>query len=166
MIEQKIDELIASIDRLTQAVTNHTTAASADVIPFTRNADSVPLSEATKELIAGAAEPAPAAEAPKKTKGKKAPAAEKVESTPAAEAKVEPMEHPDLAPEEKKAEPEISIKDLRESAQRLVDAGHVLKIKAINTKFGIPKISSAAPEQFEAILAALNNELSALEGGV
>ncbi len=172
MIEQKIDELIASIDRLTQAVTNHTTAAhGSDYVLQAKGAvgkvvELTPVKwESTNpaETPAGAAAEAAVTEAPKKTKGKKvaAPAAEKVESTPAPEPVAETVT-PEVV-EEKKAEPDISIKDLREVAQRLVDKGQVLKIKAINTKFGIAKISAAAPEQFADILKALNAELAALE---
>lgn len=54
----------------------------------------------------------------------------------------------------------ITVNDLRDAAQKLLQAGRVKDIVAINTRLGVKRISEAPPEKYAEIMAALNEALA------
>lgn len=83
--------------------------------------------------------------APKKAKAAPPPPA----AAPAEPAPAEPAPAP-------KADAEVTVNDLRELAQKLLQAGKVKEIVAINTKLGVRRISDAPKEKY----AELHSELT------
>ena len=137
MIENKIDEVISAINRLTEALNNRTSAVeTTDDGPVT--AEEEKLGQILDTLQQRVEEPKP-----KKAKKEK-PAPAPVEEAPAAAPEPEP------APVA-----EITISQIREAAQRALDNGKLNEVIAINKEYGLKRISDAAVEQYGEILAKL-----------
>ena len=141
MIENKIDELISAINRLTEALNNRACAAeTTNDGPVT--AEEEKLGQILDTLQQRVEEPKP-----KKAKKEK-PAPAPVEEAPAAAPEPVPAEEP--APVA-----EITISQIREAAQRALDNGKLNEVIAINKEYGLKRISDASVEQYGEILAKL-----------
>lgn len=147
MIENKIDELISAINRLTEALNNRASAVeTTDDGPVT--AEEEKLGHILDTLQQRVEEPKPK----KAKKEKPAPAPVVEEPAPAAAPVAE-----EPAPV---AAPEITLSQIREAAQKALDNGKLDQVIAINKEYGLKRISDAATEQWAEILAkldALNN---------
>ena len=139
MLEQKIEALTAAVEALTKALLAQ---------PTTPNKAKAPKAEAPKVE----------AEAPKVEAEAEAPKAE----APKAEApKAEAPKAEAPKAEAPKAKAKFTLQDIREVAQKCLDADKLQGVVKINLNYGLRKIGQATEDQLE----PLHADLTALLNG-
>ncbi len=85
-------------------------------------------------------------------------------SAPAAEVTTRRQVKDKPAPEpEKAAAPQFTVADIRGAAQKLLDLQRVDLIRPLLPKYGVEKISAAAPEKYADVMADLAAALATAE---
>jgi outer membrane biosynthesis protein TonB len=148
MIEDKIDRLIAVIEKLIAALDD-----AADTQPIVHADEPAPEVEAPKAPTKAAA-PAKAATKPAKAPAKATKPAPAPEPEPAAEEAA--------TEDEPAAEPTATLQELRAAAQRCLDAGKLKDIVAINTRYGVRRISEVPADKYAEVIAELEGLVPAV----
>lgn len=154
MLETKIDELIVAINRLTEALNARegaTCCNDSDVVTpeeqkLSHMLDTLTAKKPRKKKEAAAA-PAPEAETVNEA------GAVVISYTPPA-----PAPTPAPAPAPKAEAPKVTIDDIRNAAQKLLDEGKPERVRKVTREFSVSRISEIAPEKYADVLARLTEE--------
>ena len=156
MIEQKIDQLIEAINSLTEALNSRADGMDCCGDDGHETKEQKVLQNIVDTL--GGQKPR------KERKKKEAPATATTDSSGSdiATYNVAPVAEPAPAPapEPVAEEPALTVADLREVAQKALDAGKLNEVIALNKEYGLKRISDANPAQYGEIIAKLNALLS------
>jgi len=155
MIEQKIDQLIEAINSLTEALNSRADGMDCCGDDGHETKEQKVLQNIVDTL--GGQKPR------KERKKKEAPATTTTDSSGSdiATYNVAPVAEPAPAPAPAPApEPALTVADLREVAQKALDAGKLNEVIALNKEYGLKRISDANPAQYGEIIAKLNALLS------
>lgn len=159
MIEEKIDKLTAAVTQLTVTaealleVLRHRAHPAdhqiAGKLTVTGSGTAVTISGPSNDLtVTGTGtQPPDTTTLEVKPKRVRAPKAEAPAPAPAAE--------PEPAPAPAPVKIEYTVADLREAAQRALDAGKLNDVVNINKEYGLKRISDANPDQYVEIIAKL-----------
>lgn len=148
-LEIQVAALTAAIENLTKVLTRDSKCSCP---------------EAKQPEAAAVTEPAPVAKTEKKAK-KEAPAPKVEEPAPAPEAKTEEpapkTEEPKAEAPAPKAAKKLTMQDVREVAQKALDAGKLAEVVKLNKEYNLKRISEAPEEKYEEII----NRLTAIING-